>query len=256
MSAACCNALVVAHAEVIPGIRLLTAEWPATLPAPHAGQFYTLRAWGADEAPFLSRPISVHKWDETNRTVEFLYQLRGQGTEKIAKLQVGQTFQLTGPMGNGFDVKELAAKYPRIAVVGGGIGTAPLYQLVRELFAQGVTADVFFGFADTPYCMEEYKGVAGVVKVATDSGRYGFHGFVTQLYDPADYDVVLTCGPHVMMKNVYKACAEKGVACYASLESKMACGIGACLGCTCKTNGGEGKSVCKHGPVFEASEVL
>ena len=73
---------------------------------------------------------------------------------------------------------------------------------------------------------------------------------------PADYDVVLTCGPHIMMQNVYKACAEKGVMCYASLESKMACGIGACLGCTCKTSSGEGKSVCKHGPVFEASEVL
>ena len=256
MSAACCNALVAAHSEVIEGIRLLTAIWPAELPAPHAGQFYTLRAWGADEAPFLSRPISVHKWDADTRTVEFLYQVRGQGTEKIAKLQVGDLFQLTGPMGNGFDVAELAAKYDRIAVVGGGIGTAPLYQLVRELAAAGKKPDAFFGFADTPYCTEEYKGVANMVKVATDSGRYGFHGFVTQLYDPADYDVVLTCGPHIMMKNVYKACAEKGTACYASLESKMACGIGACLGCTCKTNGGEGKSVCKHGPVFEASEVL
>lgn len=256
MSAACCNALAVAHAEIIPGIRLLTAAWPAELPAPHAGQFYTLRAWGADEAPFLSRPISVHKWDADARTVEFLYQVRGQGTEKIAKLEIGQTFQLTGPMGNGFDVAALAARYDRIAVVGGGIGTAPLYQLVRELNDAGKKPDVFFGFADTPYCMEEYKDVAKLVKVATDSGRYGFHGFVTQLYDPADYDVVLTCGPHIMMKNVYKACAEKGVMCYASLESKMACGIGACLGCTCKTSSGEGKSVCKHGPVFEASEVL
>lgn len=256
MSAACCNALVVGHEQIIPGIRLLTARWPEELPAPHAGQFYTLRAWGADEGPFLSRPISVHKWDEALREVEFLYQVRGQGTGKIAALQVGQTLQLTGPMGNGFDVADLAAKYPRIAVVGGGIGTAPLYQLVRELAAAGVKPDVFFGFADTPYCMEGYREVAGLVKVATDSGRYGFHGFVTQLYDPADYDVVLTCGPHIMMKNVYRACAEKGVACYASLESKMACGIGACLGCTCKTSSGEGKSVCKHGPVFEASEVL
>lgn len=256
MSAVCCNVPVAAHAEVIPGVRLLRTVWPQSAPAPHAGQFFTLRAWGADEAPFLSRPISVHKWDADTRTLEFLYQVRGQGTEKLAALPVGGTFQLTGPMGNGFDAAALAARWPRIAVVGGGIGTAPLYQLVRELFAAGAVPDVFFGFADIPYCMEEYKGIAGVVKVSTDSGRYGLHGFVTQLYDPADYDVVLLCGPHIMMKHAAAACAEKGVACYASLEAKMACGIGACLGCTCKTHAGEGKSVCKNGPVFNAAEVL
>ena len=94
------------------------------------------------------------------------------------------------------------------------------------------------------------------LKVSTDTGAVGFHGFVTQLYDPADYDVVLVYGPTIMMKNAARLCAEKGTPCFVSMEKKMACGIGACLGCTCETKGGEGKSVCKNGPVFDATEVF
>ena len=158
-------------------------------------------------------------------------------------------------MGNGFDVPDIAARYEKIALVGGGIGTAPLYQLARELAAAGRTPDVFFGFRDEPYCMEQYRGLAGLVKVSTDSGRVGFHGFVTQLYDPADYDVVLICGPTPMMRNAARLCAEKGTPCLVSLEKKMACGIGACLGCTIETASGA-KSVCKDGPVFAGTEVF
>lgn len=256
MRAVCCEATVLYHEEVQPGIRLMGVLWPDAEHQPHAGQFYTLRSWGADEAPFLSRPISVHKWDAEKMTVEFLYQVIGDGTRKLAALQAGDTFQLTGPMGNGFDVPALAEQYKKIAVVGGGIGTAPLYQLARELAAAGVKPDVFFGFRDQPYCMEEYRSIANLVKVSTDTGAVGFHGFVTQLFDPADYDVVLLCGPTVMMRNAARLCAEKGTRCFASLEKKMACGIGACLGCTCETKSGEGRSVCKNGPVFDAAEVF
>ena len=131
-----------------------------------------------------------------------------------------------------------------------------LLPLQSELAAAGVKPDVFFGFRDAPYCMEEYREIANLVKVSTDTGAVGFHGFVTQLYDPADYDVVLVCGPTVMMKNAARLCAEKGTPCFVSMEKKMACGIGACLGCTCETRGGEGKSVCKNGPVFDATEVF
>ena len=84
-------------------------------------------------------------------------------------------------MGNGFDVPDILSKYKKIAVVGGGIGTAPMFQLTRELAAAGAKPDVFFGFRDTPYCMEEYRSIANLVKVSTDTGAVGFHGFVTQL---------------------------------------------------------------------------
>lgn len=254
MNAACFDSAVTAHCALAEGIRLLTARWEG--PAPHAGQFFTLRAWGSEEGPFLSRPISVHKWDAEKHEIEFLYQVKGTGTQKLAALRPGDTLQLTGPMGNGFDAAALAAQYPRIAVVGGGIGTAPLYQLVRELAAAGNKPAVFFGFADLPYATAEYTGLAAKLELATDSGKAGLHGFVTQLYRPEDYDVILLCGPSGMMKAAAKAAMAAGTACFASLEAKMACGIGACLGCTCKTNSGEGKSVCKHGPVFDAKEVF
>jgi len=256
MRAVCCEAAVLRNEAVAQDIRLLTAVWPDSAHTPHAGQFFTLRAWDAMEAPFLSRPISVHCWNAEDHSIEFLYQVLGEGTHKLARLQNGDRLQLTGPMGNGFDVPELVRNYRRFAVVGGGIGTAPLFQLVRELNAAGVKPDVFFGFRDEPYCMEDYRGRAGIVKVSTDSGRVGFHGFVTQLYDPAAYDAVLVCGPTVMMKNAARLCAAAGTPCFVSLEKKMACGIGACLGCTCETRDGAGRSVCKNGPVFTAGEVF
>ena len=103
MRAACCEATVLRNEVIAPDIRLLTVVWPDRDHAPHAGQFFTLRAWGADEAPFLSRPISVHRWNPDSSTIEFLYQVVGEGTEKIAQLKMKDTFQLTGPMGNGFE---------------------------------------------------------------------------------------------------------------------------------------------------------
>ena len=254
MPAANYNAAVLANGAAGENVMLLTARWDETTPAPACGQFYMLRAWKAEEAPLLSRPISVHRFDREKKEISFLYEVRGTGTQKLAALRPGDTVALTGPSGRGFPVYGTLGG--AVALVGGGIGTAPMYQVTRELAAAGVRPDVFFGFRDAPYCMEEYRSIANLVKVSTDTGAVGFHGFVTQLYDPADYDAVLVCGPTVMMKNAARLCAEKGTPCFVSLEKKMACGIGACLGCTCETKSGEGKSVCKNGPVFDATEVF
>ena len=254
MRAACCEATVLRNEVIAPDIRLLTVVWPDRDHAPHAGQFFTLRAWGADEAPFLSRPISVHRWNPDSSTIEFLYQVVGEGTEKIAQLKMKDTFQLTGPMGNGFDVPDILSKYKKIAVVGGGIGTAPMFQLTRELAAAGVKPDVFFGFRDAPYCMEEYREIANLVKVSTDTGAVGFHGFVTQLYDPADYDVVLVCGRTVMMKNAARLCAEKGTPCFVSMEKKMACGIGACPRRLWSRRCSQGRHQCRRPSSFPCSQ--
>ena len=104
MRAACCKAEVLGQEAVAADIRRLRVRWPDPGHAPHAGQFFTLRSWGAGEAPFLSRPISVHKWEPETLTVTFLYQVIGEGTAKLAALAAGDLLQLTGPMGNGFDV--------------------------------------------------------------------------------------------------------------------------------------------------------
>ena len=132
---------------------------------------------------------------------------------------------------------------------------AELNQLAKELCEAGTKADYFCGFRDEPYGMDRFTQVCGKVQLATDSGRFGFHGFVTQLLKPEEYDLVLCCGPEPMMRAVAKLCDEAGTRCIVSLERKMACGIGACLGCTCHTETG-GRCVCKEGPVFDSKEVF
>lgn len=255
MNATSCKAAVLAQETIAPDIRLLTADWPDAAHAPHAGQFFMLRAWAADEAPLLSRPISVHGYDPAAGKLCFLYQVKGQGTQKLAALRAGDTLTLTGPCGNGFDAAALAEANPKIAVVGGGIGVAPLLQLCRELRAAGATPDLYAGYRDTPYALEEFLPCCGQIHVATDSGAAGYHGLVTGILHPEQYSLVLTCGPMVMMAGVYRLCAEKRVPCLASLERKMACGLGACLGCTCQTSVGC-RTVCRDGPVFAAEEVF
>lgn len=254
MRAASCETIVLSQQEAAGDIMKMRVSWTDPEHVPHAGQFFMLRGWADDEAPFLSRPISLHSYDPEQESLEFLYQVKGQGTEKLSALEPGSVIRVTGPMGNGFDAGTLAEQYERIAVVGGGIGTAPLYQLCRELAQAGRKPDLFCGFREEVYEMEPYRELCGLVKVSTDTGAVGFHGFVTQLFDPADYDIVLVCGPDVMMKNVAAACRRANTKCLVSLEKKMACGIGACLGCTCRTAQGV-RSVCKEGPVFDAQEI-
>ena len=254
MSATSCNVRVLRHKAVASDIRRLTVALPKEGPRPHAGQFYMLRCWGAAETPVLSRPISVHDVDEREGTLTFLYQIKGEGTQKLAHLAWGQTLTLTGPCGNGFDVAAAAA-VGRVAVVGGGIGVAPLLLLCRELAVAGCKPELYAGFRDAPYALEDFLPYCAAISVATDSGAVGYHGLVTGILHPEEFDLVLTCGPNVMMQGVYRLCAEKGVPCLASLERKMACGLGACLGCTCHTKVGP-KTVCQDGPVFPAQEVF
>ena len=256
MNATSCKVTVLRQSTVAADIRCLTVQWPDASRPAKAGQFFMLRAWAANETPILSRPISVHDFDAATGALTFLYQVKGEGTQKLAALKEGDTLTVTGPCGNGFDVAAIAraagGKNGKIAVVGGGIGTAPLLQLAAELAAQGVDVDLYAGFRDEPYRVDAFSAACRSVHIATDSGRHGHHGFVTDLLDPAKYTAVCTCGPEIMMEKVAKMCLRAGVRVYVSREAKMACGVGACLGCTCKSKNG-GVSVCKDGPVFEGS---
>ena len=256
MSATNCKVGVLAQETLAADIRRLTVAWTDPRPEyrPRAGQFFMLRSWSAAETPVLSRPISVHDADAEAGTLTFLYQVKGEGTRKLAALRPGDTLSLTGPCGNGFDTAAAAAA-GRVAVVGGGIGVAPLLLLCKQLCRAGVRPDLYVGFRDEPYGMESFVPWCHTIYLATDSGAHGHHGLVTDLLDAANYDVVLTCGPMVMRRGVAKLCAAAGTPCLASLEKKMACGLGACLGCTCHTKVGP-RTVCKDGPVFKAEEVF
>lgn len=210
-----------------------------------AGQFYMLRAW--ESFPVLSRPISVFDADEDS--VTFLYKSVGQGTEIFAGLKSGDDITLQGAYGNGFPVDSGKG---RIALVGGGVGIAPLYFTAKSLKALDCVGgvDIYLGFSDEALLQEEFKQTADDVII--DVG-----GYITDKIKPVDYDMIFSCGPEIMMRKLYEKCLSQNTAqsLYVSMENRMACGIGACLVCSCKTMGGN-KKICKDGPVFKAEEVF
>jgi dihydroorotate dehydrogenase electron transfer subunit len=204
-----------------------------------------VRGW--DRYPLLSRPISVHDADE--KTVSFLYEVRGEGTKLLAQKRNGEEIELFGPLGSGFPTEKIVGK---VAVVSGGIGIAPLLYLVKNLV--GCEIHLFCGFREKSYETGAFKPFVKDIQIATDSGKQGHKGFVTDLFDPADFDMVLCCGPEVMMEKTARDAIKKQVPCLLSMERHMACGVGACLGCTVKTAGGA-KCICKEGPVFWGEEL-
>ncbi|HKM01075.1 MAG TPA: dihydroorotate dehydrogenase electron transfer subunit [Sedimentibacter sp.] len=211
------------------------------------GQFFMLKT--LDNSFLLPRPISVN--DVNRNIVSFLYRIEGQGTKKISSLCANDEIQLFGPLGNGFDTEELKGK---IAVIGGGIGIAPLLYLSKKL---GKRADVYLGYKDLEnmYIVEEFKSFVDKTVIVTEDGSFGEKGFVTDyvLYDK--YDAVVTCGPEIMMNKIVNNCRINNIKCYISLERRMACGMGACLGCTVETKDGN-KRACKDGPVFNSEELV
>lgn len=209
------------------------------------GQFFMIKT--LDNAFLLPRPISVNDAEENK--VVFLYRVEGSGTTAISRLGENDTIQLLGPLGNGFDINMLEG---RTAIVGGGIGTAPMLYLCKKL---GKKADAYLGFKDSVYITEEFEQHADSTVVVTEDGSSGKKGFVTDYIDYEKYDNIVTCGPEIMMNKIVDKCREKNVKCYVSLERRMACGLGACLGCTVETVNGN-KRACKDGPVFSSEELL
>ncbi|NLJ98163.1 MAG: dihydroorotate dehydrogenase electron transfer subunit [Tissierellia bacterium] len=207
------------------------------------GQFYMLRGWELD--PLLPRPISI--CDISDGIITFLYEVRGRGTHIISKLKKGDTLELLGPLGNGFDLNI----EDKIAIVSGGIGVAPLIYLMKGFKGD---MDFYCGFRNEAYYLDEIREHVDNTHISTEDGSVGHRGFVTDLFLPKRYDMVLTCGPIPMMNRVVEMCKDKNVPVYVSMESRMACGIGTCLGCTIETTSGM-KRVCKEGPVFSGEEV-
>ncbi|OUN86432.1 dihydroorotate oxidase [Flavonifractor sp. An52] len=219
-----------------------------------AGQFLHI---ACGEGLLLRRPISVCmvQEDEPQDTARVVFEVRGEGTKWLAQRQVGDKVNVLGPLGNGFTV----TPNDRLLLVGGGIGVPPL--LGQAAFtAKNSTAILGFRSADRAMLVEDYRDYCEAVYLCSDDGSLGRHGFVdAQLKDILEKDknftAVLACGPKPMLKNVAKVAAEYGVPCQVSLEERMACGVGACLGCAVQMADGTMKHVCKDGPVFDAKEV-
>ena len=210
---------------------------------PVPGQFVMLRTEG--DGLFLGRPISIMDWD--NGVWTFLYKVVGKGTLAMSRLKSGDEIEMFGPMGNGFSQVIRLEKIRKAVLIGGGMGIAPMYGLAKALRKTGAHVKIHLGFTDEPILRKEFADVA-------DELIINVGGYVT---DDVKFElgpVYFACGPELMMKAAAGKAREAGAEMVVSLESRMACGMGACLGCTIDTTRGS-KRVCKDGPCFKYEEV-
>lgn len=226
------------------------------------GQFIEIRITEQVE-PFLRRPISIYNIDKQNGILEFIFQVKGNGTEILAKREEGQSVDIIGPLGNGtFEFN----KYKNISIIGGGIGVFPLYELSKQAKQQGKKVNTYLGFRDKDFVVleNEFKKVSDNLILSTDNGTYGKSGFAIDFLkeDAKEQkpDCIYACGPLPMLRAVKKFAEESNIDCQVSLEEKMGCGIGVCVGCAVKKANSskevpEYYGVCKAGPVFDAKEV-
>lgn len=207
------------------------------------GQFYMIRGWEGND-PLLARPISILDIEEDG--ISFLYEVRGKGTHIVSKLGIGDELSILGPLGNGF--KDYEGK--KLALVSGGVGIAPMKYMAKKL---GMKADLYCGFRDRAYYIDQMKDLVDNIHIATETGLEGHKGYIVDLVKD-DYDLILACGPIPMFKALKEKFGDE-LNLQISMESRMACGIGVCLGCVVNTLDGK-KRVCKEGPVFYSKEVV
>lgn len=244
------TARITENRELCENIYELVLDCPEISRKAMPGQFLHIKvAQGLD--PLLRRPISISRIYREKGCMSLIYQVIGKGTKQMAELKAGDLIDVMGPFGNGFPIFE----GKKCAVIGGGMGVAPLLELAYSLKC----CDAYLGFRCSTFKLEEYKEACSRLQVATEDGSTGSKGYVTDLIDNIKkYDIVYTCGPKLMMKKVKELCESNSVRCYVSVEERMGCGIGACLVCACKIKDGDlwhYKKVCTDGPVFEAGEV-
>lgn len=204
--------------------------------------------------PLLRRPFSI-SFVEGNK-VFIGYKVVGKGTALLSKKSKGDIINILGPLGNSFLIDTFDGK---VAVIGGGVGIFPLVGLCEELKSKGNKIDVFLGFRNknSMFLIEKFKSVCDNILIATDDGSSGYKGNVVDLFKATfskeEYKVIFCCGPKPMLKAIKNL--NLPVKCYASLEEKMACGIGACLCCSIKGKNDKMYHVCSDGPVFDIMEV-
>jgi len=223
------------------------------------GQFYMLKGdWG--DTPLLARPISI--MTEDGHTISFLVKIVGEGSRKLAELNAGDSLTAVGPLGNSFPV-DLVKKGDSVLLIGGGVGVPPLYYVAEQLVGKDVLPLFCQGARSREdiLLLDELRALSIEPRVTTEDGSLGTKGLVTDVakayLEKADF--VFACGPKGMLVAISKLIAGKTKA-YFSLEERMACGFGICLGCACgiKQDDGETKyeRVCVEGPVFESGKII
>ena len=229
---------------------LISAKEIADIAKP--GQFVNL--YSADKSRLLPRPISICEIDKTAGTLRLVYRVVGDGTKEFSALTSDHTIEVMGPLGNGFTLEGKKA-----IIIGGGIGIPPMLELSKQLDCE---KSIVLGFRDEEFLSEEFDPYGTVYK-SSDAGNIGVKGTVMDAIKEYGItgDVIYACGPIPMLRAISDYALANGITAQISMEEKMACGIGACLACVCKSKKVDehskvkNKRVCKEGPVFYAGEV-
>lgn len=247
------KAVVLRQEKLAEGVYDLWIRTDEIADSAQPGQFISL--YCEDKSRLLPRPISICEIDRDNRALRIVYRIAGRGTEEFSKLTEGMTVEIIGPLGNGFPLKTAKA-----FLIGGGIGIPPMLELAKQLNCE---KQVILGYRDQQTFLAEDFSSQGAVYIATEDGSAGTKGTVLDAIrqNQLKADIIYACGPTPMLRAIKEYALEQGIECYVSLEERMACGIGACLGCICKSKEKDehtnvnNKRICKEGPVFLAGEV-
>ena len=246
------QAVIIRQEEISYGIFSMWLKTDKIAGQAGPGQFLSI--YCHEGSRLLPRPISICEVDREDRAVRIVYRVAGKGTEELSGMRTGGSLEIVGPLGNGFPFKEKKA-----LLIGGGIGIPPLLQLAGELKCE---KQMVLGYRDSLFLQKEFKR-QGNVYIATEDGSYGTEGNVLDAIreNGLDGEIIYACGPTPMLRAVKAFARERKTECWVSLEERMACGIGACLACVCKSKERDShtnvnnKRVCKEGPVFRAEEV-
>lgn len=249
------KATVVSQNEIAEQIYDMWLETDLAKEA-HPGQFVAV--YPKNAATLLPRPISICEADKQRNRLRLVYRVAGSGTKEFSGYQAGDSIFILGILGNGFPLDK--AKGKTVFLMGGGIGIPPMLQLAKELDAE---KQIVVGYRNRELFLCEDLKQYGNIYVATEDGSAGSKGNVMDAIqeNKLQADVIMACGPMPMLRAIKKYAEENGIEAYISLEERMACGVGACLGCVCKTKEVDHHShvhnarICTDGPVFEAREV-
>lgn len=249
---------VISQKEIAP---MIFDMWIDTTLAEeaHPGQFICV--YPKDKSTLLPRPISICEVGEDRKALRIVYRVAGAGTREFSAYQTGESISVMGPLGNGFPVE--AGKGKKAFLIGGGIGIPPMLELAKQLSKTGCQVQSVMGYRNQDTFLKQELEQYGPVYVASEDGSAGTRGNVMDAIreNGLEADVIFSCGPMPMLRAIKKYSEEKNIPAYISLEERMACGVGACLGCVAKTKNVDSHShvhnarICTDGPVFLAEEV-
>ena len=247
------QAVVIAQERIATDIYSLWIQTANIAAEAGPGQF--LSVYTRDESKLLPRPISICETDAANGRLRLVYRIAGEGTRQFSLCRPGEVLEIMGPLGNGFPLKEKKA-----LLIGGGIGIPPMLELAKKLSCEKTAV---LGYRDSQTFLAEEIGTYAGLAIATEDGSVGTKGTVLDAIREQGLtaDVIYACGPTPMLRAIKEYAAGAGIECWISLEERMACGVGACLGCVCHSRDVDehsnvrNKRVCKDGPVFLADEV-